>query len=133
MKPWFFIFVQRSRYRLKVNVLKQLTTVATKSFDMLVVCLLQSSLKTSIHCPVSMNLKKKSRAVLLRILYWRFSRNIHIRFLFTWTKLIACRPFLRVAIHLSNASSERLLKCTKNILRYKYAMIEIQKIYIPVR
>ena len=29
---------------------------------------------------------------------------------FTWTKLIACRPFLRVAIHLSNASSERLLQ-----------------------
>ena len=36
-----------------------------------------------------------------------------MQFLFTWTKLIACRPFLRVAIHLSNASSERLLKCTK--------------------
>ena len=51
-----------------------------------------------------------------------------MQLLFTWTKLIACRPFLRVAIHLSNASSERLLKCTKNILRYKYAMIEIQKI-----
>ena len=86
MQGRFLISVNGPIVGWEIWIFKQLSSIAAQPFDMLIVGLLEPTLQTSVHCPVS---EKSTKCPFVK----KEKSFLLLNAVCTWTRWTACRPF----------------------------------------